>query len=632
MLVIYEDNAQAKISWDWIDVPFFVCMAAVVGTCAAMFTKVLVFVWTTRRRIHNRLKNFQPYAKIAEVAIYICICSTVFIFLPLAFDCEDTGATASHRRLGGAAGVVYRQYDCPTGHDHNVVASLMLNGGEGAVKHLYSRSADAFQIGPLVASLIAYGILAMGMPGLAVPMGNFIPSMVIGSLFGRILGELLQKTDMNVCNAGVYAMVGSAAMLGGFTHMTIAIVCLLVEAGHDIYLTPPLMMSVFVAHFFSKLFLHHGYDEVLIIKKGVPFLEPDAPHELDNPSITPVTLCVQLPDECRLPYHATIEDLKLAYSHRHVHVFPVFREGYLVGTTARSRLRSIMPKNILRDLENAPRDEDDEDEYEDDTAEYEEEDVELHLDEVFADMLGQEKWKHAKSDAKGFLKLIMGNQKELIKEMFHEWKLFVRMQKAERTGSAIEAEPEIDSDGESFDRQTSCASSHAPQDTLPLKLIMDPYPFEIVEDMPATKVYSLFSQGVVNVACVVSKTGDFIGTLNRSAFTEQHIHDVLSKGPPASSGEEQDGIAKKIEQDGIVEGKAESNPKMKQFVERVRGGQPKDEVLHEILMTQIGKEKEKSGKEAFDIDDIAIQLKTDVEDFTKQLQSEGDDNKEVMTV
>jgi hypothetical protein len=153
--------------------------------------------------------------------------------------------------------------------------------------------------------------------------------------------------------------------------------------------------------------------------------------------------------------------------------------------------------------------------------------------------------------------------------------------------------------------------------------------------MPATKVYSLFSQGVVNVACVVSKTGDFIGTLNRSAFTEQHIHDVLSQGPPASSSQEQDGTAKKIEQEGKEESKQCGAPvgketgkgiEMKQFVESVRGGKPQEEVLHEILMTKIGK------GDAFDMDDIAVQLMEDVDDFNKQLQSKGADSNVTLTV
>jgi hypothetical protein len=160
----------------------------------------------------------------------------------------------------------------------------------------------------------------------------------------------------------------------------------------------------------------------------------------------------------------------------------------------------------------------------------------------------------------------------------------------------------------------------------------------------------LFSQGVVTVACVVSKTGDFLGVLSRSCFTEQHIDEVLAQGPPSSSGAERnaeelshgacDRSSKKLEQDGIVEGKGgapipEETGKfnrMKEFVEKVRGGKPKEEVVQEILMTHIGKDAKKTGKVVFDIDDIPIEVMADLEDFTKQLKSYENDSTPVLTV
>merc|ERR1711879_789898 len=119
------------------------------------------------------------------------------------------------------------------------------------------------------------------MAGLAVPMGNFIPSMLTGALVGRILGEIIASSQVEaavtLADAGVYAMVGSAAMLGGFTHMTIAVVVILVEAARDLSLVAPLMLSISVSHIVSTCVNHHSYDEVLILRKGVPFLQPELP-------------------------------------------------------------------------------------------------------------------------------------------------------------------------------------------------------------------------------------------------------------------------------------------------------------------------------------------------------------------
>merc|ERR1740130_1290180 len=132
-------------------------------------------------------------------------------------------------------------------------------------------------------------------------MGNFIPAMLIGALLGRFWGEAFAPVfDNELAHPGVYAMVGSAAMLGGFTHMTLAIVCLLTEAGHDISLIPPLMLSIFVAHVFSHKLNHVGYDERLIMLKGVPFMEPDMPDELDGPDSAAKYCCTTLPEDACL--------------------------------------------------------------------------------------------------------------------------------------------------------------------------------------------------------------------------------------------------------------------------------------------------------------------------------------------
>merc|ERR1719436_851131 len=124
------------------------------------------------------------------------------------------------------------------------------------------------------------------MPGLPVPMGSFIPCLLIGAISGRLFGELLDLSGAGASHAGTYAIVGSAAMLGGFTHMTLAIVVLLVEATRDLGLIPPLMLSIFVAHLVSKWMNPHAYDEHLIHKKGVAFLDAELPEELAGADAT----------------------------------------------------------------------------------------------------------------------------------------------------------------------------------------------------------------------------------------------------------------------------------------------------------------------------------------------------------
>jgi chloride channel 3/4/5 len=71
--------------------------------------------------------------------------------------------------------------------------------------------------------------------GAKVPCGAFIPSMAIGSCFGRLVAIAMQSLkdsspdnlffsschpDTLCINPGTYAMLGAAAFLGGVTRMT----------------------------------------------------------------------------------------------------------------------------------------------------------------------------------------------------------------------------------------------------------------------------------------------------------------------------------------------------------------------------------------------------------------------------
>mmetsp|Transcript_51655 Transcript_51655/g.82032 ORF Transcript_51655/g.82032 Transcript_51655/m.82032 type:complete len:393 (+) Transcript_51655:70-1248(+) len=329
----------------------------------------------------------------------------------------------------------------------------------------------------------------MGMPGLAVPMGNFIPSMVIGSLIGRFLGEVMEGNNAlngKVAHPGVYAMVGSAAMLGGFTHMTIAIVALLTEAGHDISLIPLLMLSIFVAHIFATITNHHGYDEVLIIRKGVPYLDRDPPHELDDPLLTTKSLCMKLPSDAILPPEAAVPTLRKALKHQHVQIFPILKDGFVLGFTTSSRLHHAIPEDYRGPETSSSRPFDDVEIHDDTDCFMGEEDCDLALYDVFSGLLDQEGSGNSQRNSAG--------------------------------SSSRKVAPEDTKSTQSMGT-VEAGSAHV----VKLKVIMNPVPFEIVEDMPAPLVYSLFSRGIIQVACVVSKEGKFLGILTRSCFTNDSI-------------------------------------------------------------------------------------------------------------
>ena len=122
--------------------------------------------------------------------------------------------------------------------------------------------------------------------GIKIPCGLFIPSLVIGSLTGRLVGmameifshahpsTLLPFGDCDRCIVpGVYSLIGACAFLGGATRMTVSMVVIMVELTAGLSLIVPLMVSAFTAKIFGE-FLHHGgiYDEHVHLN-SYPFLE-----------------------------------------------------------------------------------------------------------------------------------------------------------------------------------------------------------------------------------------------------------------------------------------------------------------------------------------------------------------------
>jgi len=404
-----------------------------------------------------------------ECLLYCLVCALAFGLVPLSVGCvkEPHGV---HKK--GWHTVIEEQevklvrHACPDGF-FNEVASLFFKGAEGTVKHLVARDIQAVHPTSLALALVVYTALAAGMAGLPVPMGNFLPSMLIGALGGRLLGEVVRGEAVRrqigtpLADAGVYALVGSAAMLSGFTHMTIAVVVILVEAAHDLSLVSPLMLSIFISHIVSKCVNTHSYDEALILRKGVPFLESELPREMDRHGIVAADLCETLPGDALLPPEASVAAVQRALMKWEVTNFPVVSEGVCVGLTPRARLEAAMrargaylpketaPVKVLDDRVEALR-----------TPELcSEEDDELDLNNLLGGLYSPK-----------------------------------------ASGLRLD------------DEMGAVPSEEA---TLPVHVIMDPSPYTLLEDMPAPRLYPLFTRTGTSAACVVSKRGELRGVLSR---------------------------------------------------------------------------------------------------------------------
>lgn len=469
-LLIYMDAREYNGSWDWPDVPLFVLLAAIVGLLSAVFTRLLLVVWSCRfKRGKTLKKKWQALAKISECVLYAAVCSLAFSLMPLLVGCVQEPRKESeefeYETIDHSLKSV--RHACPE-DQINEVATLLLKSTEGSLKHLFSRNTNTFHLTSLALTLGLYMTLNTGMAGLAVPMGNFIPSMLIGALVGRFMGETIAFSGYDVlADAGVYAMVGSAAMLGGFTHMTIAVVVILVEASRDLSLVSPLMLSIFISNIVSTRVNQHSYDEVLMLRKGVPFLEAELPCEMDSNGITAGDLCETVPDSALLPPEAAVETVQRALERWDVVHFPVIADGVCVGLTSRARLEAAMrARGAFRSRDDA-------------------------TSRILDDGSNQ-------SDAsRRFCELGGEGEEDLDIDSF------------------IEALSSPTAGHSDLLDQSCIEGPGVSEGNLPVHRLMDSSPYMFLEDMPVRRLYPIFTRTCTAAACVVSRRGHFRGLLSR---------------------------------------------------------------------------------------------------------------------
>ena len=109
--------------------------------------------------------------------------------------------------------------------------------------------------------------------GSFVPAGLFVPCLVAGAGFGRLIGHLLNVMFSGfVADSGTYALIGAAAVMGGMSRMTIAGTVIILEAcGNSNYLLP--LMITFAAARYTGNAINDGMYDMQMKSRKYPFLE-----------------------------------------------------------------------------------------------------------------------------------------------------------------------------------------------------------------------------------------------------------------------------------------------------------------------------------------------------------------------
>jgi len=266
-VVIFDSEGASENAgsiWHYEDIPGFIITAMICGVIGGLVTKYSIKMVEFRRSI----KWSKPWlGKTCDAVGVAVLTALVFSLIPSLYpDCihipyvNDYGG---RRRLGGAGGDRrYCQYTCED-EFYSELASLTLAGEENVIRHLMSRDSTEFHFASMFIFLIFYTPLLILAMGLAVPAGTFVPNLLLGSLIGRICGEVMQEVyahDLTLISLpGVYALIGASSMLGAWTRTMIAVVITLVEITGDVGLATPLIVTCVISRALSTKIEHHSY-------------------------------------------------------------------------------------------------------------------------------------------------------------------------------------------------------------------------------------------------------------------------------------------------------------------------------------------------------------------------------------
>ncbi|XP_020107485.1 chloride channel protein CLC-a-like [Ananas comosus] len=221
-------------------------------------------------RLYNMINEKGRLAKLA-LSLSVCLFTSICLyFLPFLAPCTPCDPSIQEACPTTGRSGNFKQFNCPSGH-YNDLASLLHATNDDAVRNIFSTSTPTeFRVVSLLIFFVLYCILGLITFGIAVPSGLFLPIILMGSAYGRLLGVALGSYT-NI-DQGLYAVLGAAALMSGSMRMTVSLCVIFLELTNNLLLLPITMFVLLIAKTVGDAFNLSIY-EIILELKGLPFLE-----------------------------------------------------------------------------------------------------------------------------------------------------------------------------------------------------------------------------------------------------------------------------------------------------------------------------------------------------------------------
>ena len=227
----------------------FVVLGVVGGLLGIIFTKLNVQAEKFRHKFLQKLR----LPNVLDVLACTVLTVLLSFILPFMLGCHERWAEDSCDNPDRCI-----QFQCGP-QKYSDLATFFFTLPEETIRILFDRKTSIEAHIPyqtLLVFCVFYFLMAAVSYGMAVPGGLFIPCIIIGAAYGRLVGLAVQSIFTANTPAGetppliipgVYAVLGSASMIGGVTRMTLPITVMMIEITSDAQFLIPIMLVVLLA-------------------------------------------------------------------------------------------------------------------------------------------------------------------------------------------------------------------------------------------------------------------------------------------------------------------------------------------------------------------------------------------------
>ncbi|XP_057530466.1 chloride channel protein CLC-c-like [Amaranthus tricolor] len=265
-LIMFDVN-HASIKMSPQDLVVILILAIVGGVLGSLYNYFVDKVLRTYRVINEK----GPMYKVLLVMAISLLTSCCYFGLPWLAPCTPCPPQLSDECPSISRSGNYKSFNCPVNH-YNDLASLIFTTNDDAIRNLFSASITKsdFRISSLYIFFGVMYFLGIITYGIAIPSGLFIPVMLAGSSYGRLIGTLLGSfSDLD---SGLFAILGAASFLGGTMRMTVSLCVILLELTNDLPMLPLVMLVLLISKSVADNFNKGVYDQIVKFK-GLPYME-----------------------------------------------------------------------------------------------------------------------------------------------------------------------------------------------------------------------------------------------------------------------------------------------------------------------------------------------------------------------